>query len=153
VSEPSEPPAGDAAAPTSTWAPRWGVVGAVAAVGAAFAVLALVSASGDGPGAVLAAVAAVGFLAVAAYDATIRPTLVARSDGIVVRQGWQPRRYPWAAVTRIEVVTTRRLLVLHALEIDAGDDLLLLSSRRLGGDLGAVAELLGDYRRALVDLP
>jgi Bacterial PH domain len=137
--------------PTTAWAPRWGVVAAVAASGVALGVLAGTSLSGDGAGAILAAAAAVVVLAVAAYDATVRPTLVADPDGIAVRQGWQPRRYPWPAVTRIEVVTTRRLLVLHALEIDAGDDLLLLSSRRLGTDLTSVADLLDDYRAARVD--
>jgi hypothetical protein len=127
------------------------VVAALAALGGVLVVVAAAAASGDGPGAVLAAAAAVVVLAVAAYDATVRPSLVAGPDGIAVRQGWQPRHYGWRAVTRIEVVTTRRLLVLHALEIDAGDDLVLLSPRRLGADLASVAELLSDYRAALVE--
>lgn len=125
-----------------TWAPRWSVViwSAVAGV-----VLLAVAHGLDVPGEVLAVAAAVACFAFAAFDGVVRPTLTADANGLTVRTGGWPRRYPWAEITRVEVVTTRRLLVLHALEIDAGDDLLLLTRRRLGTDLREVAEALAEF--------
>jgi Bacterial PH domain len=137
-------PASDraATAPAQAWAPRWSTVVALAVGGVALAGLAATS---DPVGAVLAGCAALAVLAFAGYDALARPTLVADAAGITVG-GWPRRRYAWDEVGRIEVRTTRRLLVLHALEIDAGDDLVLLTRRRLGTDLPAVAARLADYR-------
>lgn len=91
------------------------------------------------------ALAAVMLAAFALYDSVVRPSLTADAEGLTVRTGGWPRQYPWAAVSRVEVVTTRRMFVWHALEIDAGDDLVLLTRRRLGTDLHEVATILTAY--------
>jgi hypothetical protein len=140
-----------ATAESMTWSPRWAMVAAVGALGAVIAVIAFTTATSDGVGGTLLVGLAGAVLSVAAYDAIVRPTLVATPDGLTIRQGWQPRHYPWPAITRIEVVTTRRLLVLHALEIDAGDDLVLLTQRRLGAELSTVAATLATYRATRVE--
>jgi hypothetical protein len=134
-----------------TWSPRWTVVTAVGALGVAIAVVAFTTATSDGVGGALLVGLAGAVLSVAVYDAIVRPALVAGPDGLTIRQGWAPRHYPWPVITRIEVVTTRRLLVLHALEIDAGDDLVLLTQRRLGAELRAVAATLTTYRATRVE--
>jgi Bacterial PH domain len=141
--------AGDLAAtpPAHAWSARWSTVVALAVGGLALGWLAVGS---DPVGAVLSGCAALTVLAFAAFDALARPTLVADAAGITVA-GWPPRRYSWAEIGRVEVRTTRRLLVLHALEIDAGDDLVLLTRRRLGADLAEVAARLEERRAASVD--
>ncbi|MFL6138930.1 MAG: PH domain-containing protein [Frankiaceae bacterium] len=148
VSDPAHEPGHEPApggASGQAWAARWSTVVALAVAGAA---LALLAAGSDPVGAVLAGAAALGALGLAAFDALARPTLAVDRAGLTVHDGWRPRRYAWAEIDRIEVRTTRRLLVLHALEIDAGDDLVLLTRRRLGTDLAEVSARLAEHRAA-----
>lgn len=129
----------------SIWQPSWAVVGGTAAAAVLLVVAGVLL---DVPGALLAWAAAAVTAGFAAYDAAARPALVADATGLTVRSGWRPRQVRWASVRRIEVTETRRLLVLHALEVDTDDELLLFPRRRLGADLAEVADRLRTYRDA-----
>lgn len=137
--------AGVAAGPPSAdvWAASWSTVAALSTL---TVLAALVATTLDAAGRLLFVALAVVLAGFAAYDALVRPSLVADGTGLTVRSGLSTHRVSWPDVTRVEVVTTRRLLVLHALEIDAGDDLLLLTRRRLGANLGDVARRLDALR-------
>ena len=128
-----------------TYAAPWSTVLVEAAGGAVLVALAVAT---DAVGAVLASAAALAVLALAGFDALARPSLVAEPGGLDVHDGWRVRHYAWPQVTRVEVRAGRRVVVLPALEIDAGDDLVLLSRRRLGADLAEVAVRLAEYRAA-----
>ena len=137
----------------TVWAPSWRVVGWTAVAGLALALRAVLAGRHDPVGGLLTGAAAVAVLSVAGYDALCRPSLVADAAGLTVRQGWRERGYPWSAVHRVQVTVSRRLLVLWSLEIDAGDDLLLLSARRLGtrhAELRAVADQLARFGAPVV---
>lgn len=113
------------------------------AVGGAVALILAVrsedgGASGSGPAfAVVAVVLAV----LAGLDAWYGTPLKADAAGLRLRRG--PRRVttiPWSHIDRIESTTTSRgLLRLTSLEIDDGEQLLLLSRHRLGADPEEVA--------------
>ena len=83
----------------------------------------------DAGGRVLAWPAGVLLLVLGARDLVLGPALRAGPDGLVVVSGLRRRTVPWAAVERLRLVTERRTPLL---EVDAGDDLLLLSRWRLG---------------------
>lgn len=99
-----------------------------------------------GLGAGLAFTVATVVLAVlAASDVWYGVPLSFDPDGLVVRRGPGRRTVvPWSAVDRIEATTTtsRGLLRLASLEIDADEQLLVLSRHRLGADPGEVADEL-----------
>ena len=78
-------------------------------------------------------------LAVAARDALVRPTVVTDDEGLTVVRTWRPERLAWSEVDAIRAYEHRRL---RALEIDAGERLLLIPSRRLGAELAEVVEAL-----------
>jgi len=77
--------------------------------------------------------------AIAARDAFVRPTLSTDGAGITVVRTWRPERLAWAAIDAIGPYVHRRQA---ALEIDAGDDLVVLPARRLGADLAEVVDAL-----------
>lgn len=116
----------------------------------AFAALAVACAVGavlsPPAGRVLLSVAAVMVAAVAARDA-LRPVTVETSDaGITFVRTFQPAFLPWSEIEAIGVYAHRRL---RALEIDAGERLLVLPARRLGADLDDVVEALREERLRL----
>lgn len=97
------------------------VVGAVA--------LALLGLSTDAGGRVLAWPAAALLAALAVRDLVLGPALRADGQRVAVVTGWRTTTLPWSGVDRLRIVTERRAPLL---EIDAGEDLLLLSRWRLG---------------------
>lgn len=89
----------------------------------------------DRVGQLLYGVAVVFVAAVAATDLVWSPRLAITASGIVVRSPTRSGRYAWTAIDSIRVDRRRRLGITQAsLEIDLGDDLILLSQRALGAD-------------------
>lgn len=103
---------------------------------------------------------ALGFAAL--YGARARPRLAADPDGITVGGLRGPRRFPWSAVRRLEVVRTRRFgrdvptLEIETARIDpatgqgpsggAEDRLHVFSGLELGADPRDVADALAALR-------
>lgn len=116
------------------------IIGTVAAV-----VLALVTTAPTGR--LIACVAAVVLLAVAVGDLVFRPRLVADAGGLTVRSPLGRASLPWAAVDAVRTDTRLRLgLRSTALEIDAGETLIVLSRRALGADPEQVAATVNALR-------
>lgn len=127
------------------WSPRGGETAALAALGSALALGAVVL---DPAGRLLAGVAAVALLALVARDLLCRPRLSAGPDGVRVRTLTGGQSLAWADV-RVAVRVTRRLgMSSRLLELDAAtgpDDagpLVLLGRRDLGADPDDVARAL-----------
>ncbi|MGI9064375.1 MAG: PH domain-containing protein [Pseudonocardiaceae bacterium] len=102
------------------------------------------------PPARVIALAAVGLLGSAALIGTlVRPRLVADTDGLRVGRIGGSRRWPWPAVRRVEVVSTRRfgrrtgMLEIDAVDPDGTEHLVVLTALDLGADPYEVAEELG----------
>lgn len=116
------------------------------AVGAAI-FLALAIGTGDAPGRLLYALAAVVLAALVVGDLSARPRLVVDRTGLLVRTPLSTARLAW---TDIEDVTVderaRHGLAARTLEIDAGARLLVLSGRSLGADPRAVAGVIAAFR-------
>ena len=91
--------------------------------------LLLAGLASDAGGRVLAWPAALLLAGAALRDLVLGPTLRADHEAVRVVTGLRRRTVPWAAVERLRLVTERRTPLL---EVDAGDDLLLLSRWRLG---------------------
>jgi hypothetical protein len=108
-------------------------------------VLALLSDRGaTGSGVAFGVVAAV-LAVLAGFDFWHGVPLTVDADGLRVRRG--PGRVdavPWAAIDRIEATTTssRGLLRLASLEVDVGEQLMVVSRHRLGADPEEVADEL-----------
>jgi PH (Pleckstrin Homology) domain-containing protein len=101
----------------------------------------------DTPGRFLGAVGGVGLLVLAATDVAWRPRLAANGGGLLVRTPGRTAQLPWAAVTAVRVDERQRLgRTQRTLEIDAGDDLIILGRRSLGTDPRDVAALLTALR-------
>jgi uncharacterized membrane protein YhhN len=101
----------------------------------------------DPVGHLLYGVAVVFVAAVAATDLVWSPRLAITTSGIVVRSPTHSGRYPWIVVDAIRVERRRRLGITQAaLEIDLGDDLIVLSQRALGTDPTAVLEIINVVR-------
>lgn len=113
----------------------------------AFAGVALVAAglavAADTQGRVLATAVAVAFAALAVADLRSSPRLVVDADGVVVRGLTGSRRLTWDALEAVRVDERIRFgRVVHALELDAGHDLVVLGPRPLGADPVTVARRL-----------
>ena len=109
------------------------------------AVIALVLAvtAGDNPGRVLFAIAAVLLAAYVAGDLVFSPRLVADATGLVVRAPLARARLPWPQVDAVRADVRHRYgLRSVTLEIDAGDQLIVLSGRALGAAPDRVAGLV-----------
>jgi hypothetical protein len=127
---------------------RWSVRGAETALaaGAGLALLGTVWLA-DAPGRLLGAVAGIGLLALAGADLWWRPRLAVDDTGITVTTPGRRARLPWAEVTDVRVDQRRRFgLASRTLEIDTGDDLIVLGRRSLGADPRDVAAALASHR-------
>lgn len=103
----------------------------------------------DSAGRVLYLAAFVVLVVVAGGDLLVNPRLRVDGAGLSVRTPLARRRMGWAAVDSVRVDERLRLgLAARTLEIDAGDDLFVLSGRSLGADPRAVAEVIEAFRGA-----
>ena len=116
---------------------------ALAVLGLA-AVLAVLGATSDVGGAVLALPAAVVATGLGVRDLLLVPVLRADREGLSVVQGLRRRALGWPDVVRLRTVTDRRAVLLE-LEL-ADDDVVLLSRTRLGRDPRDVLEELQRLR-------
>lgn len=97
----------------------------------------------DRVGHLLYGVAVVFVAAVAATDLLWSPRLAVTASGIVIRSPTRSGRYAWTTIESIRVDRRRRLGITQAsLEIDLGDDLIVLSQRALGSDPTRVLEII-----------
>lgn len=101
----------------------------------------------DTPGRLLGTVAGLGLLALAGSDLLWRPRLAVDDTGIAVTTPGRRARLPWAEVTDLRVDQRRHFgLTSRTLEIDLGDDLIVLGRRSLGADPRDVAAALAAHR-------
>lgn len=126
-----------------TWSPAPAIV--VTAWLAAAAALAWSLFTGEAGGRLLAGVAAAGLGAAALVGTLARPRLAADPAGVSVRGPGGTHHWPWPAVSRVAVVTTRRLgrrvavLELDATATDGTEHLVVLGRLDLGADVEDVA--------------
>ncbi|MEO8888670.1 MAG: PH domain-containing protein [Jatrophihabitantaceae bacterium] len=112
---------------------------------AAAAVIAALAATltGDSVGRLLFAAAALWLAAYAIIDVLCRPRLAADADGVSIRSPSGRTTLPWSDIELVRAdVRLRRGLRSTALEIDAGERLIVLSRRALGADPEQVAEMV-----------
>lgn len=120
--------------PSRAWA--WGFA-AVAVVAAGLAVVA------DLQGRVLALAVAVAFAALTVADLRASPRLEVDGSGVTVRGPGGARRLAWADLEVVRVDERIRFgRIVHALELDAGESLVVLGPRPLGADPVTVARRL-----------
>ncbi len=141
------PTTGSSAGPRPrTWSASTRTITAQLAAGTA--AVAGAAATDPALGRLLAAVAAVLLLGGGLRDLVVRPVVAADTAGLRVVDGLGRRRIPWAAV-RIGVDgATRRGIRSEALELDLGEHLVLVPSRRLGAPAATVAAELARLRPA-----
>lgn len=137
------------------WSPPAGLVGLAWAGAAAAAVRAwLLVGTGDAPGLLLAAVAAVGLAAAALHGTVARPRLRADGDGVTVSGLAGRRHLPWSRVRDVRARAVRRLgrnstmLELDAVDPDGTERLLVFGRLDLGDDPVDVAEAVRAARPA-----
>ncbi|GAC1327031.1 MAG: hypothetical protein NVSMB13_12960 [Mycobacteriales bacterium] len=119
-------------------APGWVLGQAAGALG-----IGLLGAGSDGAGRVLAVLAAVLLAGGALRDGLLRPTLAADAAGVRVRTGLSSHQWRWAELTSVRAVaSTRRLVTARSVELEFGDVLVLLATRRLGAQAEAVVDRL-----------
>lgn len=118
---------------------RW-----VAAQAAAAGLAGALGAGSDGPGRLLAVLAVLLLAGGALRDGAFRPTLAVDERGLTVRTGLVRRHWPWAELTSLRSVrsTRRRLGSARSVELEFGEDLVLLPDRRLGAPAAEVAAQL-----------
>ena len=127
------------------WSVRTTETGLAAAAGV---VLLALAAFADAPGRILGVIAGAGLLALAVSDLLWRPRLAVDAGGLSIRTPGRQVRLPWERVSAVRVDQRRRFgLTSRTLEIDAGDDLIVLGRRSVGTDPREVAEALRAYRR------
>lgn len=133
-------------APTLRFSPnRWVALGLLA-VCLAFAVLCWTAT--DRPGRVLYGLVAVVVAGVCATDLLWRPRLTVSAQGVTVRSPSVRATLPWSAIQFVRVDERRRVgLAARTLEIDADDQLVVLSQRSLGTDPREVAALMSAFQR------
>jgi Bacterial PH domain len=127
---------------------EWSPLPKLVAAGWLFGVVAAVCAVliQDRAGRVLLAVAAVVLFLFAAYGTFGRPRLSADLEGVTVRSMTGRRRWAWDQLD-VRVTRTRRLgREISTLELDAGDDLVVLGRIELGAEPEDVADALHDLR-------
>ncbi len=97
-------------------------------------------------GTLLVGLAGVFLLGLAAADTAVRPRLRADGDGLTARTLARQLAAPWPVVS-VRVRPSRRLgVVVHTLEIDVGDELIVFGRRELGAAPVDVAEALDALR-------
>ena len=112
--------------PPPAWAWGFGAVAVVAAVGAVVA---------DVQGRVLAVAVAVVFAALAVSDRRSSPRVVVDRSGLLLRSVGGTRHLAWDEVDTVTVDERIRFgRIVHSLEIDAGEYLVVLGPRSLGAD-------------------
>ena len=106
--------------------------GAVVAAGAAVVA--------DSAGRLLFVLAALALLGYVATDVSFRPRLEVDADGLRVRSPWGSADLAWADIQHVRADVRHRLgLRSVTLEIDAGEQLFLLTRRALGAEPEDVA--------------
>ncbi|MGI9163341.1 MAG: PH domain-containing protein [Mycobacterium sp.] len=116
------------------WAPRVAAVLATGAAGILMAVGAAVVAD-DAPGRLLGGIAAVGLLVFAAGSWRARPRLALTGEGLVYRGWLRTRTLARADIDSIRITEFRRIgRKVRLLEIDSGDNLIVLTRWDLGTD-------------------
>ena len=116
------------------WAPK---TAAVLAAGAAGIVMGLgaVLVADDVPGRLMGGVAAVGLLVFAAGSWRARPRLALTDEGLVYRGWLRTRTLTRADIDSIRITEFRRIgRKVRMLEIDSGDNLIVLTRWDLGAD-------------------
>lgn len=99
--------------------------------------------TGDGPGRVLFAIAAVVLGGYAVSDLVFSPRLVADASGLLVRAPAARARLSWPEIEEVRADVRHRYgLRSVTLEIDAGERLIVLSGRALGAAPDRVAGLV-----------
>ena len=97
----------------------------------------------DRVGKLLYGIAVVFVAAVAATDLLWSPRLAVTASGLAVRSPTRSGRFAWSAIDEIRVDRRRRRGITQAsLEIDLGDDLIVLSQRALGTDPADVMQII-----------
>jgi len=125
--------------PAMQWSPPPAAVGIEA--GAALLLIALALTAEDRAGVAAGLLAAALLGALAARDALVRPRLSAGQDGVCLASlPGRARRVPWAQVHAVRVDDRGRRG--RVLEIDLGEELLVLGRHALGADPREVAAAL-----------
>lgn len=128
----------------SEWGPKTPAIVACAVVGVAFA-LAAVFLVTDAPGRFLGAVAAVGLLAFALSSWRARPKLRIGDGELVLRGTFGTTSLLRNEVDHVKISEIGRLgRRVYLLEIESGDQLIVLNRWDLGGDPRAVQQALRD---------
>jgi hypothetical protein len=126
------------------WTPRPAETAGAAAIALIAAGLA---ATADPAGRLLFALLALWLAGLVATDLLLRPRLRADGAGLQVRTFAVRGRLPWSQVQRVRVDQRSRYgLTARALEVDAGDLLLVIGRRSLGADPRDVAATLNEIR-------
>ncbi len=105
---------------------------------------ACVTAITDGPGRIMAGIAALGLILFASGSWRARPRLSVTGDGLTVRGWWRTQLVPQQQVETVRITKFRRIgRTVRLLEIDTEDDRLLVFSRwDLGTDALEVLDVL-----------
>lgn len=102
----------------------------------------------DAAGTLLVGLAGLLLIGLAVADTAVRPRLRADADGLTARTLSRRVAGPWPVVA-VRVRPSRRLgVVVHTLEIDVGEELVVFGRRELGADPMVVGEALEDLRTA-----
>lgn len=100
----------------------------------------------DLAGLLLVGLAGLFLVGLAVADTAVRPRLAADPDGLTVRTVGRRLAAPWAGVS-VRLRPGRRLgAAANTLEIDVGDELVVLGRRELGADPADVAQELARLR-------
>lgn len=100
----------------------------------------------DAAGRLLLLAAALLLIGVAVCDLVVRPRLQADASGVTIRSPMRRTRLRWDEIDRVRAdVRHRHGLRSVSLEIDTGDNLLVLTRRGLGTDPERVADLVNAF--------
>ena len=127
------------------WATPWRYL-AASAVGAVL--LVGIGLRTGRPGTFLCVVAAAALAAVAARDGLLRPTVEATDSVLCVVAGVRRLCVSWKVVGTIRSTRIRRVMVQSSLEVELGDELVVIPGYRLGAPPDEVAEALRALRSA-----
>ena len=137
-------PAEPARTPRASFGPDRRLTAACA--GGALVGLVLVFSVGDAPGRLLFALATALLAGYVVTDLVFAPRLVADRAGLKIRTPFTRADLGWGQVERIQAdLRQRHGLRSVTLEIEAGDDLIVLSRRGLGEDPELVAQILSSF--------
>jgi hypothetical protein len=132
------------------YATPWWVVGAAGGGGLALALLAALGADLDPAGRLLVVAGAAVLVALAGRGAALRPSLRADEAGLVVVSGLRRVRVPWPDLGPVRAAAQNRrgLVHLRTLELDVGDEVLVVGRLALGAEPVAVAREIERRRTA-----